>query len=89
MKSGKYKYILLFITITILATIGLQIYWNIKNYRENRVQLIKEVQTAFDNSIDYYYVQDSKNNFLAFVDENDSISNDHFLDNVVLDAVFN
>ncbi|RZK10454.1 MAG: two-component sensor histidine kinase, partial [Flavobacterium sp.] len=67
MKSGKYKYILLFITITILATIGLQIYWNIKNYRENRVQLIKEVQTAFDNSIDYYYVEDSKNNFLAFV----------------------
>ena len=88
MKSGKYKYILLFITITILATIGLQIYWNIKNYRENRVQLIKEVQTAFDNSIDYYYVQDSKNNFLAFVDENDSISNDHFLDNVILDTVF-
>ncbi|RZJ99888.1 MAG: HAMP domain-containing histidine kinase, partial [Flavobacterium sp.] len=61
---------------------------NIKNYRENRVQLIKEVQTAFDNSIDYYYVEDSKNNFLAFVDENDSLSNDTFFDKIKLDTVF-
>jgi len=88
MKSGKYKYILLFITITILATIVLQIYWNIKNYRENRVQLIKEVQTAFDNSIEYYYVEDSKNDFLAFVDESDSISNDSFFDKIKMDTVF-
>lgn len=88
MKSGKYKYILLFITITILATIGLQIYWNLKNYKENKVQLIKEVQTAFDESIEYYYVEDSKNNFLAFVDENDSVNDDDFLDKIKLDTVF-
>lgn len=87
MKSGKYKYILLFITITILATIGLQIYWNLKNYKENKVQLVKEVQTAFDNSIEYYYVEDSKNDFLAFVD-NDSIPNDDFFEKIKLDTVF-
>jgi len=88
MKSGRYKYILVFITITILSTIGLQIFWNLKNYKENKVQLIKEVQTAFDESIEYYYVEDSKNNFLAFVDENDSVNNDDFLDKIKLDTVF-
>lgn len=88
MKSSKYKYILFFITITILATIGLQIFWNIKNFKENRIQLIKEVQTAFDNSIEYYYVEDSKNNFLAFVDENDSVNDDTFLEKIKLDTVF-
>ncbi len=87
MKSGKYKYILLFITITILATIGLQIYWNLKNYKENKAQLIKEVQTAFDNSIEYYYVEDSKNDFLAFIDENDSVSNTNFFNKIKLDTV--
>lgn len=88
MKSGKHKYILLFITITILATIGLQIYWNLKNYRENKVQFIQEVQTAFDNSIEYYYAEDSKNNILAFVDENDAVPNDTFFNKIKLDTVF-
>lgn len=88
MKSGKYKYILLFITITILATIGLQVFWNIKNYKENKIQLIKEVQTAFDASIEYYYVEDSKNNFLAFVDKNDSTNDGDFLEKIKLDTVF-
>ncbi|MDR6966353.1 two-component system phosphate regulon sensor histidine kinase PhoR [Flavobacterium arsenatis] len=88
MKSSRYKYILLFITITILATIGLQIFWNIKNYRENRVQLIKEVQTAFDNSIEYYYVEDSKNDFMAIVAENEDVPFDDFMKHLAMDSVF-
>ena len=89
MKSKNYKYILIFITITVLATIGLQIFWNIKNYQENRSQLIKEVQTAFDNSIEYYYVEDSKNDFMAIVGNDNSVSNDDFFENLKLDTVFN
>lgn len=88
MKSSKYRYILVFITITILATIGLQIFWNIKNFKENRIQLIKEVQTAFDNSIEYYYVEDSKNDFMAFVDENGAIPKDDFIQVISLDSAF-
>lgn len=71
-----------------MATIGLQIFWNIKNFKENRIQLVKEVQTAFDESIEYYYVEDSKNNFMAFVDKNDSVSDNSFLDRIKLDTVF-
>ena len=87
MKSSRYKYILLFITITILATIGLQIFWNLKNYKENKAQLIKEVQTAFDNSIEYYYVEDSKNDFMAIVGE-DNVPFDNLMDQLKIDTVF-
>lgn len=87
MKSGRYKYILLFITITILATIGLQFYWNIKNYKEKKIQLIKEVQTAFDNSIEYYYVEDSKSNFMAIVGENEDVTFDDFMKHLEMDTI--
>ncbi|WP_026978779.1 sensor histidine kinase [Flavobacterium tegetincola] len=89
MKSKVYTYILFIITLNILATVGLQIFWNIKNYKENKSQLIKDVQTAFDNSIEYYYLEDSKNDFLAFVSEDtDSIDPD-FINKARIDTVFN
>lgn len=88
MKTKNYKYTLIFIILTVLATIGLQIFWNIKNYRENRSQLIKEVQTAFDNSIEYYYVEDSKNDFVAFVDEYEAIPQDDFVQKLIKDSIF-
>ena len=79
MKSRNYKYILAFISITILATIGLQIYWNVKNYAENERRLINDVQVAFDKSIEHYYEEDAKNTFMSFVEnslpnlQNDSV----------------
>jgi two-component system phosphate regulon sensor histidine kinase PhoR len=88
MKPKNYKYILLFITLTVLATIGLQVFWNIKSYKETKTQLIKEVQTAFDNSIEYYYVEDSKDDFLAFIAEGKEVSNSEFMENLKLDTVF-
>src|SRR5688572_30481576 len=87
MKLRNYKYILTFITITILATISLQIYWNIKNYHENKRTLLNEVQIAFDNSIEYYYAEDVKNDFLAFVDQ-DTTKNPDFIDFVMNDTTF-
>jgi signal transduction histidine kinase len=87
MKLRNYKYILALITITILATISLQIYWNIKNYHENKRTLLNEVQIAFDNSIEYYYAEDVKNDFLAFVDQ-DTTKNPGFIDFVINDTIF-
>ena len=89
MNSKNYKYILIFITATVLATIGLQLFWNIKSFKENKIQLIKDVQTAFDNSIEYYYVEDSKNDFVAIVGNDSLLSKDDFFDNLKLDTVFN
>ncbi len=89
MKFKNYNYLLVFISITVLATIALQIFWNIKNYKENRIQLIKEVQTAFDNSIEYYYLEDSKNDFVAIVGNDSLVSKDDFFENLKFDKVFN
>lgn len=70
-----------------MATISLQIYWNIKNYHENKRTLLNEVQIAFDNSIEYYYAEDVKNDFLAFVDQ-DTTKNPGFIDFVINDTIF-
>ena len=88
MESKVYKYILFIITLNVLATIGLQVFWNIKNYKETKRQLINEVQTAFDKSIEYYYVEDSKNDFVAIIGNDSSLSKDDFFENLKLDTVF-
>ena len=87
MKSKNYKYILLFITITILATVSLQIYWNLKNFEENKRRLMMDVQIAFDNSIEHYYAEDIKDDFISFIGT-DSTNNSNFIDNAILDTTF-
>ena len=55
MKKNQYKWALLFITTTIVITICVQIYSNIKNYQNNKKELIKQVQISLDNAVDSYY----------------------------------
>lgn len=71
-----------------MATIGLQVFWNIKSYKETKIQLIKEVQTIFDNSIEYYYVEDSKDDFVAYVDEYETIPKANFIHDLISSSVF-
>ncbi len=47
------------------------------------------MQTAFDNSIEYYYAEDSKNDFVAIVGNDSLVSEDDFFENLKLDTVFN
>lgn len=86
MKSKNYKYILFFISITIIATISLQIYWNIKNYAENKRRLINDVQIAFDNSIEHYYAEDVKSDFMTIIGHA-TVEDPHFVDKVMSDSV--
>lgn len=88
MKAKNNTYVILFITLTILATIGLQVYWNIKNYKENKARLINEVQIALDNSIEYYYVEDVKNDFVAYVNNNKSVKSEDFFKSLENDTLF-
>ncbi|MGC4040037.1 MAG: HAMP domain-containing sensor histidine kinase [Flavobacterium sp.] len=88
MKRKNYPYIILFITLTIVATIGLQVYWNMKNYDENKTRLINEVQIALDNSIESYYAEDVKNDFVAFVNNNKSIKPEDFINSIGKDSLF-
>lgn len=88
MKVKNYASIISFVSLTILATISLQVYWNLKNYKENKQRLINDVQIAFDNSTEYYYIEQSKENYIAFVNRDNSISEEQFMDDLKLDTVF-
>ena len=55
MNDLKYKWILNIIIVVILTTIGIQAYWNYKNYLTNKQQLTNEVQISLDNAVDEYY----------------------------------
>lgn len=72
MNEKKYKRIFYFITLTIIVTIGVQFYWNYKNYQENKRQLVNEIQISFDNSIEEYYAALAKEEYLTIVSEGDS-----------------
>ena len=55
MNDKRYKWILYIIATVIVATIGIQIYWNYKNYQANKQQLINDVQISLDKAVDDYY----------------------------------
>ena len=55
MNDSKYKFSLYVIIVVILATIGIQAYWNYKSYLSNKKQLITAVQVSLDNAVSTYY----------------------------------
>ncbi|TBN02349.1 HAMP domain-containing histidine kinase [Hyunsoonleella flava] len=57
MNDKRYQYTLYIIVAVIIATIGIQGYWNYKNYQSNKQQLIADVQTSLDKVVDDYYAQ--------------------------------
>ena len=68
MENKKHRWILYFIIITILTTIGVQLYWNYKNYEQNKQRVLNEIQISLDNSIEAYYINLSKKNHFAIVE---------------------
>ncbi|MBL4664222.1 MAG: HAMP domain-containing histidine kinase [Flavobacteriaceae bacterium] len=57
MNPFKYKSILYFISLVILATLCIQVYWTYKNYQAGKQQLINDVQTSLDNAVDQYFTE--------------------------------
>lgn len=62
MKSFFRNHIVYWVSFTVLITLGIQIYWNITNYRINKQNLINTIQVALDNGIDSYYSEKAKSN---------------------------
>lgn len=87
MKPLNYSYIIAFISFTVFATLGLQLYWNIKNYQENKVLLIQDVRATLNSSVDKYFIEQSKNNFFAFVKDTDSLSDIDVFDSPAIDLI--
>ncbi|TCK67477.1 two-component system phosphate regulon sensor histidine kinase PhoR [Winogradskyella wandonensis] len=65
MNDKRYRYILYVITLVIIATIGIQIYWNYKNYLTNKQQFINDVQTSLDKAVDDYYAKIAEQTTMA------------------------
>lgn len=70
MNDRLYKYILYIIISVILITIGIQVYWNYKNYTSNKQQLIRDVQISLDKAVDDYYASLAKETSYAFSSKN-------------------
>jgi len=66
MKTLKYRWIIYFITVVILGTICIQVYWNYKNYLSNKQQLINDIQLSLDNAVETYFADLAETNTLAF-----------------------
>lgn len=55
MNDKRYKWILYTIVAVITVTIGIQVFWNYKNYQSNKQQLVNDVQVSLDKAVDDYY----------------------------------
>lgn len=66
MNDVRYRWILYTIVFVILSTIGIQVYWNYKNYLNSKQQLINEVQISLDKAVDDYYAHLAEKNTMAF-----------------------
>lgn len=79
MNDSRYKWILYVIIFVILGTIGIQVFWNYKNYLINKQQFINEVQISLDNSVETYFADLAQENTLRFAfrreSEEDSLFN--------------
>lgn len=72
MNTKKYQLIFYFITATIVATIGVQFFWNFKNYEENKVRVDNEIQLSLDNAIEEYYAKLAKTDYTTILNFNDN-----------------
>jgi two-component system phosphate regulon sensor histidine kinase PhoR len=87
MNNKKYQWILYLIVFVILCTIGIQIYWNYKNYQTNKQQLINDVQVSLDNAVDAYYANLAESSTLGLA-INATSAKDNILEHNKLDTIF-
>lgn len=69
MNDARYRLILYVIIAVIISTIGIQIYWNYKNYGVNKQQLVNDVQASLDNAIETYYANLAEKSTIGFAIE--------------------
>ena len=67
MNAKKQRWILYLISFTIVTTIGIQFYWNYKNYEENRLRVINEINQSLDDAVEIYFSDLSKDNFYSII----------------------
>lgn len=88
MKNVKSNFVVYFITFAIVITIAVQLFWNIKNYEENKQILLNDVQTAFEKSVANYYELDIKDDYVIFINQDTTQSESVFIDQLIKSDIF-
>jgi len=93
MNTKKYRWVLYLITLTVVATISVQVYWNYKNYQQNKQRVLNEIQISLDTALEEYFADVAKNSRIAFLDtSSDSVKSkakiSAFFSKVKLDTFF-
>lgn len=68
--------IIFFIGLIVIITIAIQFYWNHLQYKDNKHQVLNEIQTSLDNAIDTYYNELSKMTSYKLVFHQDTTATD-------------
>lgn len=66
MQEKHYKTVLYFISTVIVVTLGIQIFWNYKNFTAGKAQLIRDVHQSVDSAFMQYNAAQLDRNFIAF-----------------------
>jgi len=90
MNPLKYKNIIYFISLVIVATLCIQVYWNYKNYEVGKQQFVNDVQTSLDNAVDAYFTKLAADSPFRNVDYSSGSNNtfEHHKDSILIDSVF-
>ncbi|EAR12705.1 putative two component system sensor histidine kinase [Polaribacter irgensii 23-P] len=88
MFEKKTHWLLYFIAITIVATLGIQFYWNYKNYEENKRQVTNEIQLSLDTALEEYYAILAKEEFTTIVEFNQTEGNSSKYSSIRFDSIF-
>lgn len=83
MNKQNYKWIIYIIGITIVLTIGVQLYWNIREYQINKQNLISKVQLSLDNSVEAYFANLTKQGIITYTSK-DSLNSHEITDTIVV-----
>ncbi|PCE63314.1 sensor histidine kinase [Sediminicola luteus] len=57
----------LLIGLTIVLTLGIQLFWNYQQYKQQKQQLVLEVQEGLDNALEAYSAEIAKTDLMAFI----------------------
>lgn len=60
---------LVFISITVLIIIVVQLFWNLKNYQQNQQYIVTEIQESLDNAIEEYFTKQQKETIYTIVEQ--------------------
>lgn len=68
MNTKTYNWLLYLIASTIVITIVVQVYWNYKNYLQNKQRVTNEIQLSLDNALEEYYAGLAKTDYLTIIE---------------------